>query len=50
MTILLPPLALQTTFAERAGWIDSIATALDAAASKAEALATALSARVFAAG
>lgn len=50
LTILLPPLALQTTFAERAGWIDSIATALDAAASKAEALATALSARVFAAG
>ena len=47
LTIPLPPLPLQTAFAEQAQRIETIATALDAAAGKAETLAAALSARVF---
>lgn len=45
--IPLPPLPLQTAFAEQANRLDSLARALDAAAAKAEAMAAALSAEVF---
>jgi type I restriction enzyme S subunit len=44
----IPPLPLQTIFAEQALRINAIASALDAAAAKAEAMAAALSAEVFA--
>jgi type I restriction enzyme S subunit len=47
MRIPLPPLPIQTAFAEQAIRIESVACALDAAAAKAEALAAALSAEVF---
>lgn len=43
----LPPLHLQTAFAEQVIRIESVACALDAAAAKAEAMAAALSAEVF---
>ena len=43
----LPPLPLQTAFAEQARRIDAIACALDAAAGKAEAMAAALSNDIF---
>lgn len=43
----LPPLSLQTAFAEQVARIESVARALDAAAAKAEAMAAALSAEVF---
>lgn len=43
----LPPLPLQTAFAEQAARTESVARALDTAAAKAEALAAALSAEVF---
>ena len=43
----VPPLPLQTAFAERARRIEALAYALDAAAAKAEAMAAALSAKVF---
>lgn len=46
----LPPLALQTAFAEQAQRLEAAARALDTAAAKAEAMAAALSARVFDAG
>lgn len=44
---MLPPLALQTAFAQQAWHIEATARALDAAAAKAEAMAAALSAEVF---
>ncbi|MBI5113207.1 MAG: hypothetical protein HZA68_14665 [Rhodovulum sp.] len=47
LEIPLPPLPLQTAFAEQVTRIESIARALDAAAAKAEAMAAALSAEVF---
>jgi type I restriction enzyme S subunit len=43
----LPPLSLQTAFAEQAHRLDYLACALDAAAAKAEAMAAGLSAEVF---
>ena len=43
----LPPLPLQTAFAEQVGRLEALARALDAAAAKAEAMAAALSAEVF---
>nr|WP_281065466.1 restriction endonuclease subunit S [Jiella sonneratiae] len=43
----LPPLALQTAFAKQAQRIEATARSLDAAATKAEAMAAALSAEVF---
>jgi restriction endonuclease S subunit len=43
----LPPLPLQTAFAEQAARIEAVARALDAAAAKAEALAASLSAEMF---
>jgi type I restriction enzyme S subunit len=45
--LAMPPLPLQTAFAEQVARIESVASALDAAAAKAEALAAALSAEVF---
>lgn len=47
MRLPLPPLPLQTAFAEQANRLDALARALDAAAAKAEAMAAALSAEVF---
>jgi type I restriction enzyme S subunit len=45
--IPLPPLAIQTAFAEQSQRIGATACALDAAAAKAEAMAASLSAKVF---
>jgi type I restriction enzyme S subunit len=45
--ILLPPLALQTAFAEQTQRLEAMAHALDNAAAKAEAMAAALSAEMF---
>jgi hypothetical protein len=45
--IPLPPLPLQTAFAEQAQRLEATARALDSAAAKAEATAAALSAQVF---
>lgn len=45
--IPLPPLAIQTAFAEQTHRLESLARHLDAAAAKAEAMAAALSAEVF---
>lgn len=45
--ILVPPLALQTAFAEQVQRIEAIGRGLDTAAAKAEALAASLSAEVF---
>lgn len=45
--IPLPPLPLQTAFAEQANRLDALARALDAAAAKADSMAAALSAEVF---
>ena len=45
--IPLPPLPLQTAFAEQAQRLEAAARALDTAAAKAEAMAAALSAQVF---
>ena len=47
LPVMVPPLPLQTAFAEQANRLDSLARALDAAAAKAEAMAAALSAEVF---
>jgi type I restriction enzyme, S subunit len=47
LRIPLPPLVLQTTFAEQVQRIEVLARNLDAAAKKAEAMAAALSAEVF---
>lgn len=47
LQMLVPPLPLQTAFAEQVTRIESIAHALDAAAAKAEAMAAALSTEVF---
>jgi hypothetical protein len=47
LEIPVPPLPLQTTFAEQAQRIEATACALDAAAGKAEAMAAALSAEAF---
>lgn len=47
MRLRLPPLPLQTAFAEQAQRLDSLARHLDAAAAKAEAMAAGLSAEVF---
>jgi type I restriction enzyme S subunit len=47
LPVWVPPLPLQTAFAERAARIESVARALDAAAAKAEALTASLSAEVF---
>ncbi len=44
---IVPPLALQASFAEQAQRIEATARALDTAAAKAEAMAAALSAEVF---
>jgi hypothetical protein len=46
-TFPLPPLPLQTAFAEQAHRLNSLARHLDAAAAKAEAMAAGLSAEVF---
>ena len=46
--LILPPLPLQIAFAEKTRTIEAAARALDAAAAKAEAMATSLSAEVFA--
>jgi type I restriction enzyme S subunit len=50
LPIVLPPIPLQTAFAETAQRLDSLARQLDAAAAKAEAMAAGLSAEVFDAG
>jgi type I restriction enzyme, S subunit len=50
VTVPLPPLPLQTAFAEQVERIEAVARALDAAAVKAEAMAAALSDEVFGAG
>jgi len=47
VAILLPPLALQTAFAENVQRLEALARHLDAAAAKAEAMAAALSAEIF---
>jgi len=47
LPVWVPPLHLQTAFAEQASRLDSLARHLDAAAAKAEAMATGLSAEVF---
>lgn len=47
LPVWVPPLALQTAFAEQAQRLDATARALDTAAAKAETMATALSAEVF---
>jgi len=49
-SIAVPPLPLQTAFAEQAQRLEATARALDAAAAKAEAMAAGLSAEVFDAG
>ncbi|MCJ2042528.1 restriction endonuclease subunit S [Methylobacterium sp. J-059] len=48
--IALPPIAIQRAFADQARHLEATARALDAAAIKAEAMASALSAEVFDAG
>ncbi|KDM65949.1 type I restriction-modification system, S subunit [Acidiphilium sp. JA12-A1] len=47
LEIPIPPLSLQTAFAEQAERLEATARALDAAAAKAEAMAAGLSAEVF---
>jgi type I restriction enzyme S subunit len=47
LPVMVPPLAVQTAFAEQAHRLDSLARHLDAAAAKAEAVAAGLSAEVF---
>jgi len=47
--LLLPPLPLQTAFAEQAQRLEATARALDTAAAKADAMAASLSAEMFAA-
>jgi len=47
VVVPLPPLALQTAFAEKVQRLESLARHLDAAAAKAEAMAAALSAEIF---
>lgn len=47
LPVWVPPLSLQTAFAEQAHRIESLARHLDAAAAKAEAMAAGLSAEVF---
>lgn len=47
LPVWVPPLQLQTAFAEQASRLDSLARHLDAAAAKAEAMAAGLSAEVF---
>lgn len=47
LLVWVPPLALQTAFAEQAHRIEATARAIDVAAAKAEAMAAALSAEVF---
>jgi len=47
MRLHLPPLPLQTAFAEQVQRLEATARALDAAAAKAEAMAAALSAQIF---
>lgn len=47
LEFMVPPLPLQTAFAEQVTRIEAVARALDAAAAKAEAMAAALSAEVF---
>ncbi len=47
LSVWVPPLHLQTAFAEQASRLDSLARHLDAAAAKAEAMAAGLSAEVF---
>jgi type I restriction enzyme S subunit len=47
MRLRLPPLSLQTVFAEQTHRLESLARHLDAAAAKAEAMAAGLSAEVF---
>ena len=48
--VALPPLPLQTAFAEQAQRLEALARALDAACAKAEAMAAALSAEMFGQG
>ena len=50
LSVWVPPLPLQTAFAEQASRIGSVAWLLDAAAAKAEAMAAAISAQVFGGG
>jgi len=47
LPVWVPPLPLQTAFAEQASRLDSLTRALDAAAAKADSMAAALSAEVF---
>lgn len=47
LPVWVPPLPLQTAFAEQANRLDALARALDAAAAKADSMAAALSAEVF---
>jgi type I restriction enzyme S subunit len=47
LPVWVPPLRLQTAFAEKASRLDSLARHLDAAAAKAEVMAAGLSAEVF---
>lgn len=47
VSVPIPPLPLQSAFAEQANRLDAVARALDAAAAKAKAMAAALSAEVF---
>lgn len=47
LPVWVPPLPLQTAFAEQAARIEAVAAALDGAALKADAMAAALSAEIF---
>ena len=47
LPVLVPPLFLQTAFAEQAQRLESLARHLDAAAATAEAMAAGMSAEVF---
>lgn len=47
LPVWVPPLPLQTAFAEQANRLDALARALDTAAAKADSMAAALSAEVF---
>jgi type I restriction enzyme S subunit len=47
LPVMVPPLPLQTAFAEQAQRLEALARALDAAAAKAEAMAAGLSAEIF---
>lgn len=50
LKVPIPPMALQTVFAERVHHLDSVAWNLDAAATKAGSIAAGISADVFGSG